>query len=92
MLRDCSIKEANLKNAKSEVKDLKSQVAKLKNSNTDLKSKITNLREIIESNPRTKRVLERQKGEINNSFKPFSPTKVTCDLNENNITLKEQNE
>ena len=92
LLRECSIKESNLKSAKSEVKNLKSQVAKLKNSNTDLKSKVTNLREIIEANPRTKRVFERQKGEINNSFKRFSPTKVTCDPNENNITVKEQNE
>ena len=92
MLRECSIKEANLKSAKGEVKNLKSQVAKLTNSNTDLKSKITNLREIIDSNPRTKRLLERQKGEINNGFKRYSPTKATSDQNENNFTVKEQNE
>lgn len=93
LLREIAVKEANLKNSKAEIKTLKGQLLKEKQNSKDLKSKISDLREIIDSNPRTKRILEKQKGEINSSFKRYSPSKESFDPSSNaNISVKEQNE
>lgn len=69
ILRDLSSKESTLKSAKTELKTLKIQIGKLKTRTTDLKDKIGDLHKIIDSNPRAKRMLEQQKGELN-QYKP----------------------
>lgn len=72
ILREVASKEANLKAVKAEAKTLRSQVTKLKQRNKELSLKVGELKEVIDSNPRTKRMLEKQKGKLNNSYTRLS--------------------
>ena len=64
LIRENALKESNLKVLRTEAKTFNSKISKLKSRNADLKSKISNLQQIIDSNPRLKRLVEKQKGEL----------------------------
>ena len=72
ILRDFASKEATVKSLRGEAKTLKTQISKLKIKNKDFKSKIIELKEIIDVNPRAKRMLEKQKGELNTNYQRVS--------------------
>lgn len=93
ILRDLSSKEANLKALKSESKTLRSQVSKLKQRNKELSSKVNELNEVVDSNPRAKRMLEKQKGKLNGSFTRLSSNHPLGEANGAvTVGLKEYNE
>ena len=72
LVRECSLKEANLKTTRGDNKTLKVQISKLKNSNKELRKKILELNGIIDVNPRAKRMLERQKGDLEMNYNRFA--------------------
>ena len=92
LIRENTLKESNLKVLRNEAKAFNGKITKLKTRNAELKSKIMNLQSIIDSNPRLKKLIDKQKGELDTTTHKMSVTPYFFNISDASIGMKEYNE